>query len=280
MPTANSVLNVLRAGPFREPAHVWLYELRNSTGYTRAVPRYADALVTSVWPTRGIWFAGIEVKVARGDWLRELDDPTKSAEIQRFCDYWWVAAPKGVVKKEEVPEQWGFYEIDGKKAKAVKQAPRLEPEPLDKSFVASIMRNASAGQEAIRRKVRDEMFLEYKDKLADANLQGLEQKINQLEHEKRTLEAQLKLKTFDFEQLKRHIAEVEKETGINFYMSGYARRFVGPQYKLATLLADMNPEVLAGHLEDAARGLRTLDNLKKGEPPTPAPSPASEEPHE
>jgi hypothetical protein len=46
----------------------------------------------SLWPSRGIELHGIEIKVSRNDWLKELGDPAKADEIARFCDRWWVAA--------------------------------------------------------------------------------------------------------------------------------------------------------------------------------------------
>lgn len=139
-----SVLDALRAGPWREPAHAWLVEVRDKTGYGRGGrDRFADALVVSCYPSRGIWIAGVEVKVSRGDWKRELDDPTKAAAIQRYCDYWWVAAPPGVVEVSELPETWGLQVVEGKRCKVAKPAPRLTPEPLTATFVASVLRNAS-----------------------------------------------------------------------------------------------------------------------------------------
>ena len=147
--TSNHILNVLSDRMFSEPAHVWLYEVRNGTGY-RGQTRYADALVISAWPSRGIWFAGIEVKVSRADWMNEVRDPNKSSEIQQYCDYWWVAAPVGVVQIGEIPENWGLVEISGKKASVVKQAPKLTPLPLSSTFVASVFRNEAGMLNRIR----------------------------------------------------------------------------------------------------------------------------------
>ena len=147
--TSQQVLTALRSGPLREPAHAWLLEVRNSVGYTRQV-RYADALVLSVWPSRGLWIAGIEVKISRNDWLRELDNPKKSAELQRFCHYWWIAAPEGVVNADELPEKWGHYVIRGQKARASQKATLLKPDALTMDFVASVLRNQSECTAAIR----------------------------------------------------------------------------------------------------------------------------------
>ena len=55
--TSADVAAALRAGPFREPAHAWLQEVRNGTGYSRRA-RYADALAISLYPSRGryVWY--------------------------------------------------------------------------------------------------------------------------------------------------------------------------------------------------------------------------------
>ncbi len=157
---AHDVVAALREGPFRAPAHAFLEEVRNATGAAR-IERYADALAISLWPSRGIWFAGVEVKVSRQDWKRELDDPRKSAAIQRFCDYWWVAAPAGIVESHEVPETWGLFVIhEGKRrggpVEVVKPAPKIAAEGLSAAFVASVLRNhASTADEVIAAKVRE-----------------------------------------------------------------------------------------------------------------------------
>lgn len=146
---APGVIARLRKKQFASPAHVLLTEVRNRTGYGKA-ERYADALVASVWPSRGLWLAGVEVKVSRSDWQSELKNPEKAAEIQQYCDYWWVAVPRGIVKDGELPENWGLIEVHGKAGcDVVKPAPRLEPKPLALPFIMSILRSVAKGQEAI-----------------------------------------------------------------------------------------------------------------------------------
>lgn len=149
---AHEVLDALAlASAFRSAGkgapHVMLREVSNGTGWRNH--RYADALLLSVWPSRGIWMAGVEVKVDRGDWLRELNDPRKSSEHQKHCKYWWLATTKDVVQPEEVPETWGWVEVSGKrKTRVRKKAPQLEPEPLDLPFVAAILRKREETEEA------------------------------------------------------------------------------------------------------------------------------------
>jgi len=151
------VANLLTQKVWSEPAFATLREVRNGTGYRRT-ERYADLVVVSCWPSRGLWIGGVEIKVSRSDWTRELRDPEKSAEIQKWCKYWWVAAPIGVVRDGELPETWGLVEVTESTAKLKRAAPELKPAELDVGFVASLLRNQSRSvQAAIGRAVQDEL---------------------------------------------------------------------------------------------------------------------------
>lgn len=117
--------------------------------------RTADAFAMNMWTSRGLATHGYEIKISRGDWLRELADPSKSEPIQRYCDYWWIAAPKGMIQAHELPPTWGLCEVSesGKLYKTV-PAPRLEAIPLDRAFVASILRSqAKLDDQEIQAKV-------------------------------------------------------------------------------------------------------------------------------
>lgn len=154
-------------GPFSAPAHAVLRGVRNKTGHSGASERYADGIVVSLYPSRGVWFAGVEVKVSRSDWMRELKDPDKSVPIQRFCAYWWIAAPPGIVKADELPPTWGLIEVSAEgKCKRVKPAPLLEPEAPTVAFVASVMRSADGAATAAFRRGCDETHRKYTDAAA------------------------------------------------------------------------------------------------------------------
>ena len=128
-------------GKWPEGAYVMLPQCRSATGSGKI--RTADAIGASVWPSRGLYLFGIEIKVSRSDWKRELANPAKAAAILRYCKYWYVAAPKGVVPVDEMPETWGLLEIDGRGVKTTKAAPELTPEPLTIEFLCAVMRSLS-----------------------------------------------------------------------------------------------------------------------------------------
>jgi hypothetical protein len=126
-----------------------------------------------------LWLAGIEIKVTRSDWRKEVAEPEKAAEIQKYCRYWNVAAPKGVVPVDEVPENWGLLEIDGRGVNTTKAAPRLECEPPDMLFVAAILRRAGEvmmASDEVERTTRElrERVAEETRKYSDARAEAYE----------------------------------------------------------------------------------------------------------
>jgi len=136
-----STMQLLRQR-YMMPAFVLLEEVRNGTGYAKAL-RSADAVVLSAWPSRGVWMAGFEVKSSRQDWQRELDDPAKAAAFFDYCDYWWlVAGDENIVRPGELPKTWGLLVVKGGKLVMVTDAPKNEHvKPIDRLMLASMFRN-------------------------------------------------------------------------------------------------------------------------------------------
>ncbi len=128
---------------FTPKTHTLLRQVRNGTGYVDTV-RTADALALSYWPTRGLYMNGIEIKITRADWLRELEHPEKSDEIGQYCRYWYIAAPAGIVPVGELPEGWGLIEMSPK-AKIVHEATQRDAVPPTMAFVCAIARKLADG---------------------------------------------------------------------------------------------------------------------------------------
>ena len=74
----------------RHEGDEWAFfaELRGGTGFIR--DSRLDGLAMNLWPSRGLEVHGFEVKVSRGDWLRELKNPAKAEVLLRFCDRFWT----------------------------------------------------------------------------------------------------------------------------------------------------------------------------------------------
>lgn len=141
MSTTSADLYEAIARKFSPPAWVVMPEVRNATGFSRRI-RIADAVAMGMYPSRGLEVHGFEIKVSKSDWRRELKDPGKAEEIARFCDHWWIVAPLDMVDPGDLPMGWGLLVARPNGLYTVKKAPKLEPEPLDRAFVASMLRSA------------------------------------------------------------------------------------------------------------------------------------------
>lgn len=138
--TSKDLENLL-SNRFCQPAWAFLPQVRNGTGYARAT-RTADALAMSLYPSRGLDLYGFEIKINRGDWLSELKNPDKAEALAKYCDFWYIVAPKGVAKLEELPSTWGLMIPFGSTVKIIKEAKQLKPKPLDHLFLGGILRKA------------------------------------------------------------------------------------------------------------------------------------------
>lgn len=91
--------------------------------------RRFDFVAIMGWSSRGHEVQGFEIKVARSDWLRELKEPAKAEPLASLCTRWWIVAPPGVVKVEELPPAWGLLVVHPEQIRTGKQAPCLSPAP-------------------------------------------------------------------------------------------------------------------------------------------------------
>lgn len=169
-----------------KPEWAFFEEVANATGLVAT--RYADALALNLYPSRGLALAGFEIKHSRADWRRELGAPDKGEEsIIRYCNQWWIVAPTGVVPAEELPVTWGLIECAQGKLREKVKAPSLRPVPLDRAFIAALLRRANEFEQStvdalVRREVnaeRDRLHAEYelRDSRARDELRTLRDKL-------------------------------------------------------------------------------------------------------
>ncbi|MCC6426256.1 MAG: MmcB family DNA repair protein [Phycisphaerales bacterium] len=232
----SEVLDALKAH-FPKEAYSILPGVAEATG---GGCRVADALMMSLWRSRGLALTGFEIKVSRHDWLRELKDPSKADPICKFCDHWYIAVgDHDVAKVEELPETWGLIVCDGKKVKIVKKAPKLSPVPISRAFLASILRRAqeyvaprpevTAAERELREDLRKEM---------DARL-----------------EAEGKYKTT--ERLRQSVADFETASGIK--ITEYTGRNMGAA--VAAMQAFVGYSSLERRVATARREAESLRQL-------------------
>jgi hypothetical protein len=156
------------------------FEVGNATG--AAVKRHADAVAMSLWPSRGLSLHGIEMKISRGDWQRELAAPEKAEEIHQHCNFWWLAAAKGVVKHiDEVPPTWGLLEMTEAGTLRMKRHARFQERGagVPRSFVAGILRardrsDADEFTRAVNRRVEERVQRAVEERTQDRRFQDTE----------------------------------------------------------------------------------------------------------
>lgn len=132
------------------PEYALMWEVGESTGAVRG--RSADAVIMSLWPSRGLELHGVEIKVSRSDWRREAADPTKAEAIASYCDRWFVHTSPGVVADlSELPPAWGLREFDGSKWTTVREAEKTAAETVTRGFLASMLRRADETMRGMER---------------------------------------------------------------------------------------------------------------------------------
>lgn len=134
----------------RYPANEYalMAEVRDASGFNAS--RSADFILMNLWPSRGLHLSGFELKSSRSDWLRELKRPDKAENIFQYCDYFWLLTDEldefgkkdAIAKMDEIPQKWGWMAIKGGKVHIMKDAPKLEPKPLSRSFLGAMLKRA------------------------------------------------------------------------------------------------------------------------------------------
>lgn len=153
------------------PEYAIFFEVMDATGARHN--GYADAVVMPLWPSRGTDLMGFEIKVSRGDWLREKANPAKAERFAARCDRWCLVTAQGVISTEsEVPAGWGWMEFQPKGLVTIRPAPKLEAQPLDRPFLAALCRAShKVGDDMLRIAVdgkiaslreQDERMLQYR----------------------------------------------------------------------------------------------------------------------
>lgn len=129
-------------GRFPAEQFALMEEVSDAAGFNRS--RSADYVAVGLWPSRGLEINGIEKKASRSDWLNELKNHKKAENIFQYCDrFWLLTTDDNIAKIEEIPITWGWLTIKGGKIKTMKEAPKLEPKPISRHFMATMLKRAS-----------------------------------------------------------------------------------------------------------------------------------------
>lgn len=91
--------------------YVCFPELRMGTGYEGTNETRVDFFVMALWPSDRYEKTAFEIKVSRSDFLREMKKPLKRRPALSVSNTFYFAAPKGMLKIEEIPVECGLLEF-------------------------------------------------------------------------------------------------------------------------------------------------------------------------
>ena len=144
----SSDIRAAMAKRWAAPEWAIMWEVGQGTGGNSG--RYADAVMMSLWPSRGLELHGVEIKVSRSDWKREAADPSKAEAVARYCDRWWVHTTPGVVDDiSDVPPAWGLREWTGKRWDTLREAEKTTADPVTRPFLAALLRRADGAMKSL-----------------------------------------------------------------------------------------------------------------------------------
>lgn len=121
-------------------AYVVLEQVPNVTGLYQT--RWIDVAVFSLWPSNGLTRSAFEIKVARSDFIRELQNPLKHEWVKDCFHEFWFVAPKDIIQIGELPEGVGLMQASGSKLVIKKHCCRNYAPNLNDSLLAAFMRAA------------------------------------------------------------------------------------------------------------------------------------------
>ncbi|MEE8111153.1 MAG: hypothetical protein V3T54_00315 [Acidobacteriota bacterium] len=126
-------------------------ELRVGTGFSGDSMQRIDLWIMNNWPSRGFERIAYEVKVSRGDFLREIKKPWKRKAAMRLSNMFFFAAPLGLLKAREIPEGCGLLEIPMMgRGKVTVPAKFREDQVPEWVFVSTLARRASEAEQDLR----------------------------------------------------------------------------------------------------------------------------------
>lgn len=121
-------------------SHVVLEQVPDGTGYH---VHWIDAVVFSLWESKGLSRFAFEVKISRSDFIRELRNPLKHQWVMECFHELWFVAPQDVIQLEELPPNIGWLCPRGDKLIIKRHAVRNPKPRLDDIVLAAFMRAAS-----------------------------------------------------------------------------------------------------------------------------------------
>ncbi len=138
---------------YAAPEWVYLEEVRLGTGYggfflpghhaTIKNEQRIDGFALNCYKSKSYRRIAIEIKISRGDFLKEVKSPDKRIGAMMLSNQFYFAAPEGLIKVDELPEDCGLIEVRGDFQATKVQAAWHEASAWHPATVASVLRSAT-----------------------------------------------------------------------------------------------------------------------------------------
>ena len=137
---------------YMPPEWVYLEEVRMGTGFgayhltghphSLSRSQRIDGLAINTYQSKKYRRIAFEIKIARSDFLKEVNSPDKRIAAQVVSNQFYFVAPEGIIKPDEVPDGCGLLQVRGDFVGGSVQAPWEEAAEWHPSLVASVLRSA------------------------------------------------------------------------------------------------------------------------------------------
>lgn len=206
---------------------VYLTEVTSPGGTRRA-----DAVHVGLWSSRGAGRIDVcELKVSRGDWLRELEKPEKAEAWWPYCNAFWLVVPTAdIVQDGELPKGWGLM-TPGGRGRRFKVL--VQPEEREAKITTGLLITLLKNTETTRTNALQRQDRELRQKFYEQEQQTRRQRGIFSEKDKRRLELMDRL-----------------EAALGVELSDYAWD------------DKLSPEGAADALKELAQGRAALDKAK------------------
>lgn len=166
-------------------SYVFIREARSGAGFAGNAGQL-DLLAIATWQSRGLERVGVEVKISRNDWQRELAKPSKAETFYPWCHRWYLAvpAPHDRIVRDDLPVGWGLLETSATGTKVIVPSPKndaaVPPWHVMVGWLAQVdRRERAADQNATNAQIAAEVEKRKDDWIRDAarGLQRREERV-------------------------------------------------------------------------------------------------------
>lgn len=137
-------------------AYAVLEQVPNATGAYQT--RWIDVAVFSLWPSKGLTRSAFEIKVARSDFIHELQNAQKHKWVKECFHEFWFVAPKDIIQIDELPDGVGLMQPRGNGLVIKKYCRKNDNPTLDDNLLAAFMRATNKEILAVAKRDKQEIL--------------------------------------------------------------------------------------------------------------------------